>query len=225
MQLYGHPWSIHTREVRMVLAEKDHTATLHLVDLPTGEQRAPAHLARHPFGKVPALDDDGFVVYETAAIVRYLDERLPGVALQPAEPRARARALQWDRVHQSYFEPHARPLLVHRIFARHLGFAGDAAVIAAGRAGMQPALDVLDRHLTSAPYLAGDRFSHADITWLPFLEYLQACGEDAPLRERPHVAAWWSRIGGRPTWAAVARTGPQPYDPTVVAGDIVRLHR
>lgn len=209
----------------MVLAEKRHTATLHLVDIPTGEHRRPEHLARHPFGKAPVLDDDGFVVYETAAIVRYLDETLPGPSLQPTDPRARARALQWDRVHQSYFEPHARPLLVHKIFARHIGFPGDDAVIAAGRAGMLPALDVIDRHLAHAPYLAGEQFSLADITWLPFLEYLQACGEDAAIRERSHVAAWWSRIGERATWAAVARSGPQAYDPAVAAGDIVRLYR
>lgn len=72
MQIYGHPWSVNTRKSLVTLAEKGHHATLSLVMIPKGEQKLPAHLRVHPFGKVPALDDSGFVLYETRAINAYL---------------------------------------------------------------------------------------------------------------------------------------------------------
>ena len=93
MKLYGHPWSINTRKSLMTLGEKGHDAELVVVNLPGGEHKQAAHIARHPFGKVPVLDDDGFVVYEARAINRYLDEKLDGPRLTPRDPRAAARVV------------------------------------------------------------------------------------------------------------------------------------
>jgi glutathione S-transferase len=75
MKIYGHPWSTNTRKVLMVLAEKAREAELSLVMLPNGEQKLAAHLALHPFAKVPVLEDEGFVVYEASAINRYLERK------------------------------------------------------------------------------------------------------------------------------------------------------
>jgi glutathione S-transferase len=227
MQLYGHPWSINTRKVLTVLAEKRSAADLVYVDIPRGQHRTPEHAARHPFSKLPVLDDDdGFRVYETAAVMRYLDERVQGPSLQPTDARGRARALQWDRVHQSYFEPHAHPMIVHAMFSRIIGFDGDRAIIDAGRTAMQPALDEIDRHLRTSPHLAGEAFGLADVTWMPYLDYLLAIGEDdAVTKGRPGLSAWWERISGRPAWQAVARTGLQPYDPAGSAERIAALSR
>ena len=90
MRVHGHAWSINTRKTMMTLAEKGHEAELVVVALPTGEQRSPEHLARHPFAKVPVLDHDGFVVYESRAINAYLDRVLAGPALVPEDQRGRA---------------------------------------------------------------------------------------------------------------------------------------
>ncbi|MEQ1501833.1 MAG: glutathione S-transferase C-terminal domain-containing protein [Myxococcota bacterium] len=226
MRLYGHPWSINTRKALVVLAEKGHEAELVYVDIPHGGQRLPEHVARHPFGKLPVLDDGDFRVYETAAVLQYLDALLPGPSLAPSDARARARALQWDRVQQSYFEPHAHPLIVHAQFSRVLGFPGDPAIIDAGRAAMQPALDVIDRHLRTAAYLTGDDFGLADVTWMPYLDYLTAIGEgEAVAGGRPGLAAWWDRISRRPSWQAVARSGLQPYQAGATADGIAAQSR
>jgi glutathione S-transferase len=91
MKLHGHPLSSCTRKVLLTAAEKDARIDLVPVDLFTGEHKQPAHLARHPFGVVPVLDDAGFVLYESRAIVRYLDARLAGPPLVPADLRDRAR--------------------------------------------------------------------------------------------------------------------------------------
>lgn len=215
----------YTRKVLVVLAEKGAHADLVYVDIPHGAQRRPEHVARHPFAKLPVLDDDTFRVYETAAILQYLDT-LPGPSLTSADARGRARALQWDRVHQSYFEPHAHPLIVHAQFSRILGFAGDQALIAAARVAMQPALDVIDRYLHTSPWLSGETFGLADVTWMPYLDYLGAIGEgDALTTGRPALAAWWDRIASRPSWQMVARTGLQPYHPNATAEGIAAQSR
>src|SRR5688500_17258141 len=105
MKLYGHAWSINTRKTLMTLDEDEHEAELVLVMRPKGEHKSTEHLARHPFGKVPVLDDDGFVLYETRAINRYIDRKLGGTALEPRDPQAAARVDQWINVADSYFAP------------------------------------------------------------------------------------------------------------------------
>lgn len=212
MKIYGHPWSINTRKVLMTLAEKGHTAELVLVMIPKGEQKLPEHLERHPFGKVPVLDDEGFVLYETRAINHYLERKLNGPRLLPTDLRELARLEQWINVADAYFVPHAHTLIVEALFRRYLGGEQDVQAMKAGREGMQPALDVIDRWLSANPFLAGSSFSLADIHWMPYLEYLAQAGEGESIARRKHVSAWWERISGRPAWQKVARTGSQPYD-------------
>jgi glutathione S-transferase len=225
MKLHGHPWSINTRKALMTFAEKGHEPSFVLVMIPKGEHKRPDHLRIHPFGKVPILDDDGFVLYETRAINAYLDATLPGRALTPKSPRERARMDQWINVADSYFTPFAHPLIVERLFRRFLGGEPNQAVIDAGRTNMVPALDVLDDALANRPYLAGETFSLADVHWMPYLEYLARLGEDAPITARPNVTAWWRRIAARPSWQQVARTGPQPDDAGVSADVIEKIYR
>ncbi|MGE0788125.1 MAG: glutathione S-transferase family protein [Sandaracinaceae bacterium] len=224
MKIYGHPWSVNTRKALTVAREKDVELELSVVHIPRGEQRSAAHLALHPFGKVPVLEDGDFRLYETMPILRYLDEVVDGPSLTPSTARARARAAQWDRVQQSYFEPRVHPLVAHRVFARHVGLPPDATVIQAGRDALCEVLDVLEPHLASAPFLAGGVLSVSDINWLPYLDYLTHVGEGGPIAERPHVAAWYARLSDRPSWTVVARTGMQPYDGGASADAIAREH-
>jgi glutathione S-transferase len=225
MKLFGHPWSINTRKTLMTLAEKGQEAELVLVMIPKGEQKSLDHLARHPFGKVPVLDDDGFCLYETRAINRYLDKKLGGTALEPRDDRGVARLEQWINVADSYIIPHAHPLIVETLFRRYLGGEQNVAAIAAGREGMQRALDAADQWLASNPYLAGSAFSLADIHWMPYLEYLLHVGEGSSLTDRKNLRAWWSRISERGSWIRVARTGPQPYAEEMTADVIEKQYR
>src|SRR3954451_8131968 len=102
MKVYGHPMSTCTRKVLTTLAEKGHEAEFVMVDIMKGEHKLPAHIARQPFGVIPAIDDDGFVLYESRAIMRYLDEKLSGPRLAPPEPKDRAVMEQWISIEQSY---------------------------------------------------------------------------------------------------------------------------
>src|SRR5512139_2613628 len=106
MKIHGHPWSTNTRKVLMTLAEKGHQADFSLVMVPKGEHKRPEFLALHPFGKIPVLEDDGFVLYETRAITAYLDEKLGGPRLVPEGARGAAVVAQWTNVADAYLVPH-----------------------------------------------------------------------------------------------------------------------
>jgi glutathione S-transferase len=225
MKVYGHPWSINTRKTLMTLAEKGHEAEFSLVMLPKGEQKLPQHLALHPFGKVPVLDDDGFVLYETRAINAYLDRKLSGPSLSPSQPREIALLDQFTNVAESYFVPHAMPVIMEKLFRRYLGGEQNTAAIEAGRAAMGTALDTIEQRLASSPYLAGAAFSLADIQWMPYFEYFLQIGEAQALTSRKHLTAWWERVSERPMWQRVARSGPQPYQQGVTADSVERRDR
>lgn len=225
MKLYGHPWSINTRKTLMTFAEKGHDAELVLVMVPKGEHKRPDHVARHPFGKVPVLADGDFILYESRAINRYLDRRLDGPALVPESAQGGARVDQWINVADSYFVPHAHPLIVEALFRRYLGGEQNAAVMHAARDAMQPALDVADAWLASNAYFAGQAFSLADLHWMPYFEYLFQVGEGEHIGARKHLHAWWNRVSERATWQKVARSGPQPYEKGMTADVVERLYR
>ena len=89
--LYGFDGSTYVRTVRMLLAEKGAQYDQVPVHVLKGEPRQPEHLARHPFGKVPVVDHDGFRILETSAIAPYLDELLPGPSFMPDNAKDRAR--------------------------------------------------------------------------------------------------------------------------------------
>ena len=204
MKVYGHPMSTCTRKVLATLAEKGHEASFELVDLMKGQQKSPQYMAKHPFGVIPFLEDDGFTMYESRAIIRYLDAKLPGTKLTPSDLPSLGRMEQWLSVEQSYFSPGALAIVMELMFkALRGGGAPDMAKVAKGRDESARALDAVDRALMTQAYLAGDTFSLADISWLPYLQYLAATPHGTLITERPHVKAWWQRISTRPSWKKV----------------------
>jgi glutathione S-transferase len=197
MKLYGHPMSTCTRKVLTTLAEKGHEAQFVVVDLMKGEQKHPEHLARHPFGVVPVLEeDDGSRLYESRAIIRYLDRKLSGPSLTPADPLAYGRMEQFISVESSYFSGPAMKIVMKALMKRDT----PDSVIEQSRKDLEKPLEVIDAVLAKQQFLAGDSFSLAEVTWLPYLEYLHVAGEGALLGRYKNVSAWWERISTRPSW-------------------------
>lgn len=203
MKLYGHPLSSCTRKVLVTAAEKAADVDLVTIDLFAGEHKQPAHLARHPFGVVPVLDDDGFVLFESRAIVRYLDGRLPGASLVPASARACARMDQWLSVDQSYVAPHVHTLVVQRILRRHDGLPVDVAAVSEAERGLAQAFAAIDRALQGDRYLAGELFSLADISLMPYVAGLAAVEAAHLLGDLRHVTRWWAEVSARASWRTV----------------------
>jgi glutathione S-transferase len=202
IKLFGHPMSTCTRKVLTTLAETETPYELSLVDLGKGEHKKEPHLSRQPFGQIPTIDDDGFTLYESRAICRYLNAKASGT-LVPTEPQQRARMDQWMSVEQSNFSPNAMKFVYHYAFKRNQ----DAAVLEAAGAMLDKVYATLSAPLSKSPFLAGESFSLADIGYMPYIEYMQGSPAQATLEKYDSVLAWWKRVSGRASWAkAVGRT-------------------
>jgi glutathione S-transferase len=192
------------RKVLTTLAEKGHEAEFVMVDVMKGEQKQPGYLAKQPFGLVPVLEDDDFTMYESRAIIRYLDERLSGPALTPKDLKDRGRMEQFISMEQSYFSAPALKIIWNLMFKKMMGQEPDMAAVSQGKADVARTLDVVEKELATREFLAGSAFTLADIVWMPYAQYLVSSGEGALLTDRPNVAAWWKRVSGRSSWVKVA---------------------
>jgi len=189
--VYGPAGSSYVWSARLALAEKG--VTHELVDVPFGTHREAPHLSRQPFAKVPAFEHDGFALYETQAIMRYVDERFPGAPLQPEDVH------QWSRMNQiigivdAYAWPSiAGAILFNRMLApRLLGRAPDEAAIAAALPRARLCLAEIDRLMEEHRFLAGDFVSLADLMAIPLLYFFANVPDGkAPLADHPKLQDW-----------------------------------
>jgi glutathione S-transferase len=204
MKLYGHPMSTCTRKVLTTLAEKGHEAEFVLVDIMKGEQKLPAAIARQPFGVVPAIDDNGFVLYESRAIIRYLDEKLSGPKLSPPEAKDRALMEQWISVEASYMSPKAMVIVMNNMFGPMMGKTPDTEAVAKASESLAHTFDIADKALAHQDYFGGKTFSLADIDWMPYVQYLFGAKAGNLVTDRKHLGAWWERVSKRPSWVKVS---------------------
>lgn len=158
-----------------------------------------AYRAMNPNGLVPTLEEDGFVLWESNAILRYLAQAHGGPLALPEEPRARALVDQWLDWQATSFTPAMRDAFLQLV--RLAPEKRDAAVIEASRAASERCAALLDRHLAETPYVAGVRFSIADIAvGLAANRWFQL-----PLarEERPQIRRWLATLAQRPAASAV----------------------
>ena len=203
--LHSYRYSVYVRIVRLVLAEKGLAyesveVNPFSADLPAG------YLALHPFGRVPALVHDGFALYETGAIIRYLDRLFPAPALQPTDPRRLARMDQIMGVVDAYaYWPLVRQVFVHDVVRPHMGTAGDTAELEKGLAAAAKVLDALEDLAAAEPWLTDPEISLADFHLGAMVAYFAQSARGAELlARRPRLSAWWQRFRARPSVAATA---------------------
>jgi glutathione S-transferase len=199
--VYGPAFSTYVRSARLALEEKGVAYELKHVDFASGEIKQPAHLARHPFGYVPAFEHDGFALYETSAITRYVDRAFPGPKLQPADAKPLARMDQIIAVIDSYAYPSLiSKLVIERLVAPMMGRSADEAAITEAMPRMKLSLAELDRLAAGGEFLAGAALSLADIHLAPIFSYLTQTPEAAALLA-PHakLRAWWTAMEKRPS--------------------------
>jgi glutathione S-transferase len=199
--LHGPAYSTYTRTARLALEEKGVSYDLREVDTLAGQGQTPAHLARHPWGKVPVLEHDGFSLYETVAITRYVDEGFPGPALQPTDAPGRARVAQVCSVLDHYgWHPMVIVVFVQRVVAPMRGGTPDQGAIDAALPQAGRVLAAVEGLMDGGEFLIGGALSLADLHLVPILDYF-ARTEDgrAALARHPRLSAWWERIERRPT--------------------------
>jgi glutathione S-transferase len=232
--LHYAPGSAHSASVRIALGEKGLEADLRKLDLVRYEQHSPEYLAINPHGIVPLLKDGERVVFETALILEYLDDKWPDPTLAGGDPRQRYAARKWGKYVETHIAPHlaiarwaalngrvpgaAQAGLDNLLPARRdlwLRAAGgfDREQLAASTGAMIAAGQRLAADLAGHDWLAGDAFTLADIAVYPHLAQFAALGLPVPRA----VGQWLDRVAERPSVRAiradlfpVAVMGPEP---------------
>src|SRR6185295_11018722 len=201
LDLYGLERSVYTRIARLALEEKGVPYVLHDVEIFGPSGVPPEHLARHPFGRIPALAHDGFVLYETGAITRYVDEAFAGPPLQPHEPARRARMNQLIGVFDAYgYRPMVWGVYVERVGQPQRGRTPNEAVIAAALRDAQRCLEAALALRSGTPWLLGSEPTLADLHAYPMLRVLSLAPEGAALLQRhPSLQRWLELMQQRPS--------------------------
>ncbi len=199
--LHGYTYSVYNRIARLALAEKG--VAYDRVEVNPFAEPPPEYLALHPFGRVPTLVHDGFVLYETGAITRYVDRTIAGPDLQPGSPRALARMDQLIGIIDSYgYWPMVRQVFSHRVFRTAAGRPVDEAEIARGLSGAAKVLAALEA-LALKPFLTGPELSLADLHVGAMIAYFTLAPEGVEaLTNYPRLATWWAKVSQRASFAA-----------------------
>lgn len=193
VRLRGYRFSVYNRIARVALHEKRvayerEEINPFLADIPED------YLRRHPFRRVPVLSHGEFDVYETSAIVHYINAAFTGPELLPRAAKTLARMTQVVSIVDSYgYHPMVRQVFAHRVFRPAMGEAGDETEIASGIEASRPVLSALNTVAAEGHVLDGQSVTIADCHLAPMVAYFVQAPEGASaLCAYPELAAWWA---------------------------------
>ena len=222
--VYGFPRSTFVNIVRLMLTHKEVAYTFRDLEPVMGKAE---HLALHPFNRVPIFRHGDFIVYETSAIVGYIDDAFEGSRLTPRDPRARARMNQWISVVNSYVYPYMIHHVTHeRLVFPELGIASDEKVVAHALPKVETALSVIERELGDGrPYLLGPELTVADFYLLPSTFAFSLVEEGKTMYPKyPAFSRWRERMESLPTTQKLRASMP-PREPIAHAREWANSHR
>lgn len=204
------PGSPYGRAVLAALIEKG--AETVLKPVPPGGNRRHPHLERHPFGRIPAIEHGDFALYETQAILRYLDRVIPEPALTPRDARSAARMDQVMNICDWYlFQGVANVIVFQRVVGPKLvGLIPDDTAVAEAMPRARTVFAELSRLLGSQPFFAGDTFSLAELMIVPQFDLFSLAPEwEVLTADAPNLRDLFARVTARPsfeatTWERVA---------------------
>lgn len=207
-EILGSLRSSYTRVVCMACEEKG--IDYKLIETQLG---APELKAVHPFGKMPVLRHGDFALFESKAIATYLDRAFPGPELIPSDLHLAALTEQWVSLVNTVVDPTlVRTYLLAYAAPRTADGKPDRKLIDAVSPAVREQLQVLDSAVAKTGYLAGDRFTLADINLMPILFYIRLMPEGAEaFASLRHLARYYERHAARPSFA---RTVPPPGPPS-----------
>jgi glutathione S-transferase len=200
--VYGIPGSPYVRAALLSLEEKG--ADYDFAAMAPGTLKQQPHLSRHPFGRIPAFEHDGWMLYETQAIMRYVDAVLPGPRLQPEEPRAAARMNQIMGIVDWYLMPQVSATITfNRVVAPRFNRPVDEEKVAQAIPNARICIAEIGRLLNGQRWLAGETLSLADLLLAPHLSMFALAPEgNVILAEHGNLRDWLARIEARPSMDA-----------------------
>jgi glutathione S-transferase len=195
--VHGIPGSPYVRAALLSLEEKG--ADYHLAAMQLGTLKQEPHLSRHPFGRIPAFEHDGWKLYETQAIMRYVDTVLPGPQLQPQEPRAAARMNQVMGIVDWYvMRQISMTITFNRVVKPRFGMPVDEEAIAKAIPEARTCIAELSRLLDGHAWMAGGAPSLADLLLAPHLSMFALAPEAQEiLGHHGNLKDWLERIEAR----------------------------
>lgn len=202
--VFGTTYSVYTRIVRLALEEKGVAYRLEEIDIFADDGPPADYDERHPFLRIPAFEHNGFRLYESGAIARYIDEAFPGPALTPETTEGRARANQITGILDSYaYRTWVWDIFVERIRVPEQGKDPDEPKIAEALPRAETCLSAIEHLMNGAPYFIGDNPTLADLHAAPMIALFRLAPEGKRLlSDHPPWSAWWRQMAERPSMAA-----------------------
>ncbi len=203
-QLFGAEYSVYVRIIRLCLMEKGIDHELVPIDIFAPGGPPAGYLERHPFGRIPAFAHEGFALYETGAIARYIDEAFDGPALQPSDAKLRARCNQLISIADNYAYPElVWGVYVERVSKPGRGVPTDTDRLAAALAKSRKCLAAISGLMGDGPWLVGEQPTLADLYMAPMFDYFLMAPEGAEIiRQHANLGGWWARMASRPSMEA-----------------------
>lgn len=202
MIVHGVPGSPYVRAALLTLEEK--SAPYALAAMAPGSLKQEPHLSRHPFGRIPAFEHDGWMLYETRAIMRYVDAVVPGPRLQPEWPREAARMEQLMNIADWYLMPQvSMTITFNRVVAPRFNRPVNEEAVTKAIPNANTCIGEIARLLNGQSFMAGETVSLADLLLAPHLSMLALAPEGAAiLREHDNLNRWLARMEARPSMQA-----------------------
>jgi len=211
IDLYGADYSVYVRSSRLALEEKGVAYTLNPVDVFAPEGPPESYLALQPFGKIPALRHGHFALFETQAILRYVDEAFEGPALQPETTKERARMNQFLAILDNYaYRTLVWDIYVERVVRTRDGNPANEVGIASALGLARTAIVALEGLAQPGPFLLGSRLTLADCHAAPMLNLFEKAEEGRLLlKAAPLLSAWLETFRKRKSFL---KTEPRQTD-------------
>ena len=205
--VFGSPYSVYVRIVRLALLEKGVTYKLEPVDIFADNGKSEAHLKRHPFGKIPAFSHNRLKVYETSAITRYIDEAFTGPALMPETPADRARANQIMSIIDNY----GYRAMVWGVYVALNESKNGVALGPNYSKSIKVSQTVVDQleffAKPKSQFLLGDEITLADLFVTPVLTYFMKTEAGRSMVEDTHkLKKCWDNLQTRPGYEEILST-------------------
>lgn len=191
LKIHHHPFSTYSRRVRIALLEKKIPHELVEIDMVARQHRSPEYLALNPYGRVPTLEEDGFVLYESTAILEYLELTRPDPPLVPADPRGRALVGMHVKLCDIQLARQSGTIVFPKRFLPKDRW--DEKAMAQAKSEIAKHLDIVETQLGAKQYLVADRYSLVEVCYTPFVQFLPLMEVTPP----PAVAAWIERMLSR----------------------------
>ena len=193
LRLHSHPLSTFSRRVRIALIEKNIAAEIVDVDMVNRKHRSPEYLALNPYGRVPTLEENGLVLFESTAILEYLEATHPQPPLVPPDTRNRAVVSMHMKLCDLQLTRQTGIIIFPKRFLPKERW--DEAAMAQAKKEIEKHLAILETQLQGKDYLVANRYTLAEVCYTPFVEFFPLMEVTPP----PAVATWVARILDRPS--------------------------